>query len=758
MKPYLSVVLLLPVLMASCVLAAHAEYAPDAYQQVEVCEPADFADYTTNTEDDSYAFILESDIVVPSDIYMNGGKLIFTTQGERFPVSLVFCGGDSSALSNQYSLMFDILSCLSFSNYCEGAILASGNLIIQNVNDGADNPEEPDVIFSDNARNDSYGGAICAEEDVTIRRNGGIIFSGNYASTQYNWGGGAIGAEGDVTINDNEWVTFSDNYITSSGNGGAIFAAGVVSINGNGNVSLLRNSLGISSFGGYGGGAIYSRTAVNISGNADLIFSENDAKGSGAVIYAPDVSISGNKEVSFTGNYVHSGWHGGGAIAGASVSLSGNELVDFIGNSSLIGGAIYSIEGSMGDITISENGDVRFLRNSSSDDYYYSRGSFGGAIYARGAVVICGNENVVFSENSSRANGGAIYVSGNLLIQNNASVLFEKNAEVENGTYRLRSIYAAGGEEISLSVAAGKSVEFRDSVYIASGSTVNLNADYEDVWQRGDIIFTGAYTEQHLNELLETSDTVRMATADEIQVSCTSEVNTMTNLYGGRLLVEDGAVYKGYGVTAHLDSGSTVLVKNAELSHVGYALEFNAGTALEVAGCSTIRGSVNLLADSLFKLEQAATLSLHDTLQADAAELTVQGTALLAGNSTLNASLALEEGSTLDMMSLDAGAVTLNGALIFGAQVTLGENLGHEGSITLFTGLENVDWATVTGNAVSDCVWAGAVFSNMAGNHSYYLNYASDTGSLVMQIVPEPATASLSLLALAGLAARRRRK
>ena len=345
-------------------------------------------------------------------------------------------------------------------------------------------------------------------------------------------------------------------------------------------------------------------------------------------------------------------------------------------------------------------------------------------------------------------------------------MLFEKNAEVENGTYRLRSIYAAGGEEISLSVAAGKSVEFRDSVYIASGSTVNLNADYEDVWQRGDIIFTGAYTEQHLNELLETSDTVRMATADEIQVSCTSEVNTMTNLYGGRLLVEDGAVYKGYGVTAHLDSGSTVLVKNAELSHVGYALEFNAGTALEVAGCSTIRGSVNLLADSLFKLEQAATLSLHDTLQADAAELTVQGTALLAGNSTLNACLALEEGSTLDIVSLDAGAVALNGVLTFGGQVTLGENLlalldekrGHESSITLFTGLENVDWATVTGNAVSDCVWAGAVFSNMAGNHSYYLNYASDTGSLVMQIVPEPATASLGLLALAALAARRRRK
>ena len=40
------------------------------------------------------------------------------------------------------------------------------------------------------------------------------------------------------------------------------------------------------------------------------------------------------------------------------------------------------------------------------------------------------------------------------------------------------------------------------------------------------------------------------------------------------------------------------------MCRVGYDLTFNAGTALEVAGNSTIRGNVNLLADSLFKLEQ----------------------------------------------------------------------------------------------------------------------------------------------------------
>jgi len=45
-----------------------------------------------------------------------------------------------------------------------------------------------------------------------------------------------------------------------------------------------------------------------------------------------------------------------------------------------------------------------------------------------------------------------------------------------------------------------------------------------------------------------------------------------------------------------------------------------------------------------------------------------------------------------------------------------------------------------------------------AGNGQYYLNYMPEVGSLTVVHIPEPASATLSLLARIALAARRRRK
>ena len=60
----------------------------------------------------------------------------------------------------------------------------------------------------------------------------------------------------------------------------------------------------------------------------------------------------------------------------------------------------------------------------------------------------------------------------------------------------------------------------------------------------------------------------------------------------------------------------------------------------------------------------------------------------------------------------------------------------------------------VTANAIGEIVFT---INNTNGSHSASFNYASITGAVV-PAVPEPTTATLSLLALAGLAARRRRK
>ena len=419
------------------------------------------------------------------------------------------------------------------------------------------------------------------------------------------------------------------------------------------------------------------------------------------------------------------------------------------------GGAIYGRNDST--IMLSNNGSVEFRGNTASSSDYYARG---GAIYgdSGSTITLSDNGSVTFSGNtasasSDDASGGAIRAYGDLSIRNNDSVSFYQNAEVKNGSYRLRSIYAEGsGDVISLSAAAGKSITFYDSVYIGSGAMVNLNQDYtyqeEDgisfsIKQQGDIIFTGKYAETHLNEILAADEQGRTATTEEILLSRTTEVNALTNLHGGRLRVEDGAIYRGQGITVHEGSNATVRVKDATLNHTGYELHFFEGTTLATLGESEIFGDVIV--------ESTAT-------------------AAFSALTRLEGNLTLASGSEL---SLD-GALTLNGTLTLGLGLTLSgdiladiKNLAAGQSITLVSGLESltVQMQTLMRSLEYTTVMTGQelvaadYFSNLQTDSGYVLIYNGATGALmVTQSIPEPTTATLSLLALAALAARRRRK
>lgn len=146
--------------------------------------------------------------------------------------------------------------------------------------------------------------------------------------------------------------------------------------------------------------------------------------------------------------------------------------------------------------------------------------------------------------------------------------------------------------------------------------------------------------------------------------------------------------------------------------------------------------------------------------------MTVSGSTLLGGAATLNTSLTLAAGSTLDMTDLDAGAVTLSGALTFGGKVTMGDNLlaavdamyGWQ-ELKLFTGLSNVSLPGLADATGDGKVLASDVFTNVTDTQLYVSYQVIDNvGSLMVVYVPEPATTTLSLLALAALATRRRRK
>ena len=570
-------------------------------------------------------------------------------------------------------------------------------------------------------------------------------------------------ASASIDIYYNEEDIYNNERITTLG--GALYGDSIL-LKSNHKICFSDNMVNLSSLssGSYmvaysetpkaAGGAIYGAYETIVSGNKEVTFSFNSAYANaapsyalGGAIYAEKICIDNNRKCTFEYNYAGTA---GGAVFAHALSIVGNETVLFKNNCTLYdGGAIYST----GAISICNNDEIRFIDNEASD---------GGAICSRQGedIVISDNGLVVFSGNTT-GNIGAISTYGPLYIQNNDSALFEKNLQSRPDDFRLLSVQAFS---LTLSAAAGRSIVFHDSIMVTGN--MNLNSSYIThdeltLNQSGDIVFSGAYTEQHLNELLTKKQEKRVARASEILASRTSEIYAMTNLHGGRLRVEDGAIYQGYGITAHDDSASTVRVKDAELSHVGYELEFNAGTTLEVAGESTIRGQVNLKEGSVFKLELGAVLCLHETAGADAATLYVSGTAFLSGDSTLNADLTLADGATLDMENLDAGAVTLNGALTFGEQVTIGENLlalledikTQTEGVALFTGIDSLTLPQTATTTTSNRVWAGVVFSNLASSQNYYLVYQADTGTLsIVYNVPEPATATLSLLALAALA------
>ena len=439
-----------------------------------------------------------------------------------------------------------------------------------------------------------YPGAIDGG-DITLSYNGSVEFTGNTAAEC----GGAIYGD-NIDLSDNGSVAFRTNTAFSSAEssgpiedyalGGAIYGDNI----------LLSENREISFEGNVAYGEIACFMPSPISLDLFTVSYENIydscVTSCGGAIYGEMIELREAGRVMFSGNTTYSSasspyfyasstdaYASGGAIYGSTIELSGNESVEFSGNTA----------------SSSSSNSATF---SYANAYAYGGAIYGDDIFLFGndSVKFIGNTVSVDSSSAYGAYGGAIYVSGNLSIRNNESVLFEQNAEITDGIYRLRSIVGSGnGGVISLSAATGKSIEFRDSVYITSGSTVNLNEDYTyldeegvsvTVEQKGDIVFTGATT---VDDLYTVKGNVA-GTVEEIQLSRTTAVNTLTNLYGGRLRVEDGAIYQGQGITAHAGSEATVLVKNATLSHSGYDLTFNAGTTLELAGANSITGNVQI--------------------------------------------------------------------------------------------------------------------------------------------------------------------
>ncbi len=655
-------------------------------------------------------------------------------------------------LSNNGSVTFsgNLVDASGFANEGSGGAIYGARSCTITLSDNGSVVFEGNTGFT-NTYYDSNGGAICVVENctITLSNNGSVEFERNSAADR----GGAIYASysfagdpaGTITLSNNGSVVFERN--TAGINGGAISGGGDITLSNNGSVFFEGNSAG------HDGGAIYGATAITLSNNGSVVFERNSVADSGGAIYGygdTPITLSNNDSVSFIGNSVSgsSAAYGGAIAWGGDITLNNNDSVSFSGNS--VSGSSAAYGGAIADniIALSNNGRVSFIGNSAISNHNFS------------------------------ACGGAIYATYELSIRNNDTVLFEKNAEVEDGTYRLRSIYATGrGVEISLSAAAEKSIEFRDSVYVDSLSTVKLNKDYKDVdgtvhKQEGDIVFTGGYTEKNLNELLSANKENRKATKKEITNSRTSEMHGEVTLYGGRLRVEEKAVLKTTaGLTVAEDSNATVKVDNAELDAYESDITIGATGKLELSNGAIVRAnsiiidenaslalsSSEMQAYTTFVLRNEAVPAAFSSYHTDNA-VVIDGNLTLNGGSTLlldNAHICMTDSSVLTFNASDDKKINL--------VLTLGAVYESDVPIVLFSEVNSIsfiynDCELTAGEGVN----VGDFFTGEWINEKTTFTYDAETGTIfAMNVnslsVPEPTTATLSLLALAALAVRRRR-
>ena len=150
------------------------------------------------------------------------------------------------------------------------------------------------------------------------------------------------------------------------------------------------------------------------------------------------------------------------------------------------------------------------------------------------------------------------------------------------------------------------------------------------------------------------------------------------------------------------------------------------------------------------------------------ASVTVDGIASFTTGSQLNGNLTLSTGS---MLEVTEGFLSLTGSLTLQQGITLGDatlqriqELSAGEQVTLFSGFDSVVLVSAGEGLQNpdDAMLASTYFSNISSDH-YVLSATfngENVGSLALVAldIPEPATTTLSLLALCGLVARRRRK
>ncbi|MGN0837274.1 MAG: PEP-CTERM sorting domain-containing protein, partial [Akkermansia sp.] len=279
-----------------------------------------------------------------------------------------------------------------------------------------------------------------------------------------------------------------------------------------------------------------------------------------------------------------------------------------------------------------------------------------------------------------------------------------------------------------------------------------------------------------------TNPTLALGLATD-KVSVRGITGSVGGIYSGAQAFGNVGTFAGDGTTRTLQintAGSNYSTAAALGDHINLHKEgagsqtFSGTVADSIAKVQVDAGELAFTNRAALSIEQLtllgeATLSVS---QSDTkSTITITDAVTLTGGATLNAGLDLSGANTLTLNANADTTVTISGSLVLsdsstvslaGTVLTQLSSLEEGDTLDLFTGISSL---TLSGNTyttdltATDNVLLENYFTGLNGG-SYALGYTAATGTLYAQClsVPEPATATLSLLALSALAARRRRR
>lgn len=260
-----------------------------------------------------------------------------------------------------------------------------------------------------------------------------------------------------------------------------------------------------------------------------------------------------------------------------------------------------------------------------------------------------------------------------------------------------------------------------------------------------------------------------LSIADAATIHATGGLSTMS---AAVTLTNDATVTYNVDADAILDAtgGLSVVSSRGHLVKQGEGFLKVKNAADALTSIAVEAGSMNVYGTDTYdlndlKILSESTLMLYEDDGTTEATVNVSGSATFAAGASLYANLVLSTGVNLDIaaggLSMGSSVSLQEGVLLSDTVLESIHALSAGEHLTLFTGVDGLELSGVDYAALleTDAVLASSFFSNI-GSDDYLIIYTGAAeGTLgIVRIVPEPATATLSLLALCGLVARRRRK